>query len=349
MHGEYKVPGGKLIVVDLEATNEKLSNVQVAGDFFLEPDEALDRIAQAITGLPADSTAAQIEQSIQETLLPTDVLFGITPIGVAIAVRRALGKATDWEDIDFEVIHGPAVDPSVNVAMDETLLEDVAAGKRKPFMRIWEWNAPQIVIGSFQSYANEINPEGVAKHDMVVTRRATGGGAMFMEPGNCVTYSLVVPTSLVDGLSFEQSYRFLDDWVLEALAKCGVEAHYVPLNDIASTLGKIGGAAQKRYANGFMVHHVTMAYDIDAQKMMECLRIGKEKMKDKGTRSAVKRVDPMRSQTGMTREAIIDVFLEHFQQKYGADTGLLSSEDLEKAQQRVAEKFGTEAWTKRLP
>lgn len=349
MHGEYKVPGGKLIVVDLETTNGKLSEVQVAGDFFLEPDEALDRITQAIIGLPADSTAAQIEQSIQDALLPTDVLFGITPIGVAIAVRRALGKATDWEDIDFEVIHGPAVDPSVNVAMDETLLEDVAAGKRKPFMRIWEWNAPQIVIGSFQSYANEINPEGVAKHHMVVTRRATGGGAMFMEPGNCVTYSLVVPTSLVDGLSFEQSYRFLDDWVLGALAKCGVEAHYVPLNDIASTQGKIGGAAQKRYANGFMVHHVTMAYDIDAQKMMECLRIGKEKMKDKGTRSAVKRVDPMRSQTGMTREAIIDVFLEHFQQKYEADIGQLTSEDIEKAQQRVVEKFGTEAWTKRLP
>lgn len=51
-----------------------------------------------------------------------------------------------------------------------------------------------------------------------------------------------------------------------------------------------------------MVHHVTMAYDIDAFKMNEVLRIGMEKIRDKGTRSAVKRVDPMRSQTGMARE-----------------------------------------------
>lgn len=349
MHGEYKVPGGKLIVADLEIENNVLTNVRIAGDFFLEPDEALDRITQAVVGLPADSTAAQIERSIQDQILPTDILFGITPIGVAIAVRRAVGAALDWDDIEFEVIHGPAVDPSVNVAMDETLLEDVAAGIRKPFMRIWEWNAPQIVIGSFQSYANEINQAGVEKHGITVTRRATGGGAMFMEPGNCVTYSLVVPTALVDGLSFEQSYRFLDDWVLEALAQCGVVAHYVPLNDIVSDQGKIGGAAQKRYANGFMVHHVTMAYDIDAQKMLECLRIGKEKMRDKGTRSAVKRVDPMRSQTGMSREAIVAVFLKHFQDKYDARLAALGPEDIAKAEVRVAEKFGTEVWTKRLP
>ena len=54
-----------------------------------------------------------------------------------------------------------------------------------------------------------------------------------------------------------------------------------------------------------MVHHVTMAYDIDAIKMNEVLRIGMEKIRDKGTRSAVKRVDPMRSQTGLPREEIL--------------------------------------------
>ena len=57
---------------------------------------------------------------------------------------------------------------------------------------------------------------------------------MFMEQGNCITYSLVVPTSLVEGLSFEQAYAYLDDWVMGALAEIGVNARYVPLNDIAS-------------------------------------------------------------------------------------------------------------------
>jgi len=349
MHGEYKVPGGKLVVVDLDEADGLLRNVSVSGDFFLDPDEALSRITGAIEGLPRDTAAADIADRIQSALDPMDHLLGITPIGVAIAVRRAVGFALDWDDIDFEVIHGPVVDPMVNVAMDETLTEDVAAGRRKPFMRLWEWNGPQVVMGSFQSYANEINQEGVDRYGITVSRRITGGGAMFMEPGNCVTFSLVVPTALVDGMSFEQSYPFLDQWVLEALAKVGIRATYVPLNDIASDKGKIGGAAQKRWANGFMVHHVTMSYDIDAHKMLEVLRIGKEKIRDKGTRSAVKRVDPMRSQTGLPRSEILDVFYTTFQEKYDAAPGEITAADIAVAQERCRTKFSTYEWTHRIP
>lgn len=357
MHGEYKVLGGKgkLIVVDLEVTtaSEKdpgvLTGVRIAGDFFLEPDEALIRMTSALEGAPADLSAEGYTERVTDSLLRTDVLFGITAEGVGIAVRRALGHAIDWDDIDFDVIYGPAINPMLNVAMDETLTHDVAAGRRKPFMRLWEWNSPQVVIGSFQSYSNEINQEGVDKYGITVSRRVTGGGAMFMEPGNCVTYSLVVPQALVDGLSFAQSYPFLDEWTMEALKKVGINAHYIPLNDISSDQGKIGGAAQKRFSNGWMVHHVTMSYDIDAEKMLEVIRIGKEKMKDKGTRSAVKRVDPMRSQTQLPREEILKVFHDTFKEKYNATEGEITAEDLAVAQRRCDEKFSTEEWTHRLP
>lgn len=349
MRGEYKVPQGKLVVADVTVADGKLSKVMISGDFFVEPDEVVGRIQNALQDLPATSTVSEMSEAIAANLQPSDELLGITPQGVAVAVRRALGYAIGWENLELEVIHGPVVSPMVNVAMDETLTEAVAAGERKPFMRIWEWDAPQIVMGSFQSYENEINQEGVERHGITVTRRMSGGGAMFMEPGNCITYSLVVPQSLVDGMSFKDSYEFLDQWVIEALAKVGVKASYVPLNDIASDKGKIGGAAQKRFANGYMVHHVTMSYDIDAAKMMECLRIGKEKVRDKGLRSAVKRVDPMRSQTGMEREAIIEVFLQHFAEKYGATPGEITAADLEVAQQRVEDKFATPEWTHIVP
>ena len=50
MHGEYKVHGGKLVVVDLDVRDDRLHGVQVAGDFFLEPAEALDDICAALEG-----------------------------------------------------------------------------------------------------------------------------------------------------------------------------------------------------------------------------------------------------------------------------------------------------------
>lgn len=349
MHGEYKVPGGKLVVVDCEVEGDRLVDVSLSGDFFLDPDGALTRMTAALEGAPASASGKEIAALVQASLDKDDVLMGITPEAVGVAVRRALGRALSWEDIDFEVIHGPVVDPMVNVAMDETLVEDVAAGRRKPFMRLWEWNGPQVVIGSFQSYQNEIQPEGAKKHGIMVSRRVTGGGAMFMEPGNCVTYSLVIPTALVEGMSFEQSYPFLDQWVMEVLEKVGIKAKYVPLNDIASEAGKIGGAAQKRWSNGYMVHHVTMAYDIDAEKMNEVLRIGMEKIRDKGTRSAVKRVDPMRSQTGLPRETILKAFYDHFKEKYQATPGEITEADLRVAEERCRTKFATEEWTHRIP
>src|SRR5699024_2387692 len=176
-----------------------------------------------------------------------------------------------------------------------------------------------------------------------------GGGAMFMEQGNCITYSLVVPTSLVEGLSFEQSYAYLDDWVMGALAEIGVRARYVPLNDIASEQGKIGGAAQRRFAGGVLLHHVTMAYDIDADKMGEVLRIGKEKLSDKGTRSADKRVDPMRSQTGLAREQIIDGFLEYFRARYDTVDATYTEAELARARGLVETKSGTGGGTPRGP
>ncbi|RRR37706.1 lipoate--protein ligase family protein [Schaalia georgiae] len=349
MHGEYKVPGGKLVVVDLEVDQDRLIDVKVSGDFFLDPDDALTRITGALEGAPASSSAKELSALVGAALHGGDTLIGVNPEAVGIAVRRALGAALSWGDIDFEVIHGPVVDPMVNVALDETLVEDVAAGRRKPFMRLWEWNGPQVVIGSFQSYQNEVQPDGVERYGITVSRRVTGGGAMFMEPGNCITYSLVIPTALVDGMSFEQAYPYLDQWVMEVLAKLGIKAKYVPLNDIASEAGKIGGAAQKRWANGYMVHHVTMAYDIDAVKMNEVLRIGMEKIRDKGTRSAVKRVDPMRSQTGLPREEIMRVFFDHFKDKYQATEGTITEEDLEVARARCETKFARPEWVHRIP
>ena len=205
------------------------------------------------------------------------------------------------------------------------------------------------MIGSFQSYRNEVDPDGVAKHGINVVRRISGGGAMFMEAGNCITYSLYLPQTLVDGLSFADSYPFLDAWVMAALEKLGITAFYVPLNDIATDQGKIGGAAQKRLANGGMLHHVTMSYDIDADKMVEVLRIGKDKLSDKGTRSAKKRVDPLRRQTGLARAEIIAAMMEVFTGRYGATPSELTGTELATARERVGAKFGTDQWLHRVP
>ncbi|MGO1320559.1 MAG: lipoate--protein ligase family protein [Galactobacter sp.] len=348
-HGEFKVPGGKLVVADLSVVDGRIAAATINGDFFLEPDEALDDINGALTGLSAQASHQEITRAIDAQVRPGAVLFGFDAAAVATAVRRALGLASTWDDHAWEVL-GPTPYPiEVNVALDEVLTRQVGAGLRAPTMRLWEWNEPSVVIGSFQSYSNEVDQAAAERYGFHVVRRISGGGAMFMEAGNCLTYSLYLPQSLVDGMSFADSYPFLDAWVMQSLEEVGVKAHYVPLNDIATDAGKIGGAAQKRLAGGGMLHHVTMSYDIDADKMTQVLRIGREKISDKGIASAKKRVDPLKRQAGRSREEILATMKSVFTNRYGASEATLDDATLAEAKELAKTKFLTEEWTRRVP
>ncbi|MEV8220119.1 biotin/lipoate A/B protein ligase family protein [Microbacterium sp. NPDC077391] len=349
MHGEYKVPGGKLVVVDLEVADGLIRDFRLAGDFFLEPDTALDAINGAVEGMPVEADAATIAAAVRAALPEGAQLLGFSPEAVGTAVRRALVTAPGWRDFDWEIVHEKAVSPRMNLALDEVLTSRVGEGRRRPTLRIWEWDESAVVIGSFQSYRNEVDPEGAARHGFDVVRRISGGGAMMMAAGQIITYSLYVPASLVQGMTFADSYAFLDDWVLQALRSVGIDATYQPLNDIASPTGKIGGAAQKRLANGGVLHHATISYDIDGQVMTEVLRIGREKLSDKGTTSAAKRVDPLRTQTGMERAEIIERFTATFRTLTGAEDGAISADEYAAAEALVESKFATDAWLHRVP
>ncbi|HEX7387765.1 MAG TPA: biotin/lipoate A/B protein ligase family protein [Castellaniella sp.] len=255
---------------------------------------------------------------------------------------------TRWTDYDWQLIHTEPQSPLMHLALDEVLLNEVAAGRRAPTVRIWEWSAPAIILGIFQSVKNEVDMQAAQRFGVQVVRRISGGGAMFVEPGSAITYSIYAPKALIAGMSFQEAYADMDAFTLEALKTMGIEAWYQPLNDITSADGKIGGAAQAHRGGG-VLHHVTMAYDMDADKMVGVLRIGREKLSDKGTKSAKKRVDPLRRQTGLAREVILDRMIETFRQRYGLQAGALTAGELQAANQLIIEKFDTPAWLNKVP
>jgi len=349
MKGEYKVPGGKLVVVEADERDGALVNVRVSGDFFLEPDEALDAITSAIEGLPVSADAGEIARRVRDSLPADVVMLGFHPEAVATAVRRAIAHARSFTEYTRDYLPPVAMTAAEHMALDQVLAEELGEGRRGPTLRLWEWAEPAIIIGSFQSLRNEVDAEEAAARNIGVHRRISGGGTMFIEPGNTITYSLYAPAELVQGMSFADSYAFLDDWVLQALHSIGIDAEYKPLNDIASPQGKIGGAAQKRLGNGAVLHHVTMAYDIDADTMMQVLRIGREKLSDKGVASAGKRVDPIKSQSGMSRAAVIDAMVGTFRGLYGLRDSELTADEKVRTTELVATKFTSDEWLRRVP
>jgi|SRR5680860_450395 len=97
MHGEYKTPGGKLVVVDFEVVQDRLHNVEVSGDFFLYPDETLSALTGALEGLAAELSEADIASAVHEATPPGAEVLGTSPEGIAIAVRRALRDAAEGD------------------------------------------------------------------------------------------------------------------------------------------------------------------------------------------------------------------------------------------------------------
>ncbi len=253
-----------------------------------------------------------------------------------------------WAGLGWLLLPEEPMSPAQNVALDSVLLKRVGDETRPPILRFWSWDASAVIIGRFQSVQNEVDLDEATARGVTVVRRTSGGGAMFVQPEATITYSLYLPERHVAGLSFADSYAALDSWVVAGLRDLGVDAWYVPLNDIASAEGKIGGAAQAR-RNRAVLHHTTVSYEMNPDEMVRVLRIGREKLSDKGIASAARRVSPLRRQTDLARPAIVERLIAGFRDRFGLTEGSLTPDERAAATALVRDQYATARWTNDLP
>jgi lipoate-protein ligase A len=95
MHGEFKTPGGKLVIVDFDVIDGRLRNVKISGDFFLYPEEEFEALTNALDGVDADLDDESFAERIRIDLHPDTTLLGTSPEGIATAVRRGLDAAKE--------------------------------------------------------------------------------------------------------------------------------------------------------------------------------------------------------------------------------------------------------------
>lgn len=231
-------------------------------------------------------------------------------------------------------------------AIDQVMMQKIQSGEMRPTIRFWYRKNDSIPMGRFQSYQDEVEHEYVQENNIEVVRRITGGGAMFVEPGNVITYSLYLPKQKVSD-NIEDSYRELDSFAVQALNLLGVEASYEPLNDIEHETGKLGGAAQLRKKDA-VLHHTTMSYDLNTKRMLKALRIGKEKVSDKAIKSAEKRVSRISDHADVERSQVIEKMIEVFSKDKEMEERSLSDNEIEEARELAEQKFSTREWNRSL-
>jgi lipoate-protein ligase A len=256
--------------------------------------------------------------------------------------------ADSLEALAWDLIPASPHSAHMHMALDEVLLRRVMAGERRPAIRFWEWIEDALVIGSHQSVANEVDLEAAHRLGFTVTRRLSGGGTMLCQAARTITYSMYLPAAAVEGMSFRQSYAALDAWAVRAFNAIGVPASYREINDIISPRGKIAGAAQAR-RRGFVLHHTTIAHSMDIELVHQLIRLGRERVSERGVRSAEKAVSPLSWFTSLDCDETTRHLERFFETEFSAGTSGLSGDEVRAARDLVESKYATPAWVNRLP
>lgn len=173
-------------------------------------------------------------------------------------------------------------DIRVNLAIEEFILKNLDVEEHTYLL--FYINEPSIIVGKNQNTIEEINSKYVAEHDIIVTRRLSGGGAVYDDLGN-MSFGFVTKD---DGNSFNNFKKFTKP-VTDALQELGVNAELSGRNDILVEGRKISGNAQFA-TRGRMFSHGTLLFDTNVDSVVAALNVKKDKIESKGIKSVRSRV-----------------------------------------------------------
>lgn len=169
-----------------------------------------------------------------------------------------------------------------NLALETYLMEH--ADLTEPILYFYI-NSPCIILGANQNAYEEVNLDYVQRNKIILTRRTSGGGAVFDDLGN-VSFSFITKD---DGHSNGNFLKFTEP-VLAALHAMGATgAELVGRNDLQIAGKKFSGNAM-RLEHGRMFSHGTLMYDVDLSVIEKALNVPKDKIAAKGIKSVHSRV-----------------------------------------------------------
>ena len=255
-----------------------------------------------------------------------------------------------------------------NMAVDEVLLDGVAAGAAAPTLRFYGWSPACLSLGYFQPF-DVVDLEGCRALGVDVVRRPTGGRAILHD---CeLTYSVALPASVLGHDSgVLPSYYRLSLALQDGLRRLGVPATLAPqsaasgppehgpvcfdrpsAHEILLHGRKLVGSAQMRRGGG-LLQHGSILIEPRIDKLTACLRLpvavgsgageGSERIEDGVAGLA---------ELGVTEPARIAAALgDAFAARFGVRlvAGSLGQDELAAAEALAGSKYRSADWTERL-
>lgn len=164
--------------------------------------------------------------------------------------------------------------PYFNIAAEEYVLKHF----NDEIFMLWQ-NKPSVIAGKHQNTIAEINQEFIKKNSIPVIRRISGGGTVYHDLGN-LNFTFVKngeQGKLVD-------FRKYTEPIIETLKVFGIDAKFEGKNNLTVKGKKISGNAEHVYKNR-VLHHGTLLFSSDLEKLDLAIKTDPSKYKDKAVKS----------------------------------------------------------------
>lgn len=231
----------------------------------------------------------------------------------------------------------PSTNPFYNLALDEYAMKHIEVDE--DFFFLWQ-NEPSVIIGKNQNTLEEINQQFIEENNIHVARRVSGGGAVYHDFGN-LNFTFIIN---VDDPG-QVNYKKYVQPIIDALKVMGVTAEASGRNDILINGLKISGNAQ-RLANGKLMHHGTLIYDVNIEDMVAALNVSGDKIISKGAKSVRSRVTTIKEHlpNSTTLQDFWNELHYYLSNRNQDDEIKLTARDLEKIEHEARTRFSTWEW-----
>jgi lipoate---protein ligase len=173
------------------------------------------------------------------------------------------------------------------------------------------------VLGAHERASIAVRGDYCREQGIEVVRRATGGGALFLDPSQ-LCWALALPAEQLGSTRLAGLLEMHGSAVVEALQRLGVPACFVFPNDIEVKGRKLGSGFAGRIGDRVLVQGNLLLAAPDAEAMLKILRVPTEKLSREGVLSARERLTSIEEIAGSAvnrdriRETLAEALAEAF-------------------------------------
>lgn len=267
---------------------------------------------------------------------------------------------------DWRLIRTPAASGAWNMAVDEVLLENVAAGTSPPVLRLYRWQPATVSLGYGQRGPGQVNLVACRRYGIDVVRRITGGRAVLHDRE--MTYAVVSPQKgdVFPGGILE-NYQVIAQPLLALFRKIGIEGCLVPGRqrfgsrpaessvcfampssyEIVYDGHKLTGGAQKHQGTAFL-QHGSVPLELDLGILWDVLHPDDPARRLTGMRYLEKNVGWINRwcRPPLDIDTLESLFIGIFSDTLNLQLtpGELTSEELARAQELMARRSLRDVW-----